>query len=83
MSLGNKEIKLSEIYCFILLLFTTCCTRIYLLLWKTKNFLRLFEILRYCVIFACCGQNAVNAARIFRKNGYFDYAFLRFLKTYN
>ena len=76
-------IKLSEIYRFILLLFTTYCARIYLLFKKIKNFLRFFKTLRFHVIFASCGQNAVNATRIFRKNGYFDYAFLRFHKMYS
>ena len=76
-------IKLSEIYRFILLLFTTYCTRIYLLFQKIKNFFRLFKILRYYVIFACCGQNAVNATQIFRQNKDFDYTFLRFHKMHN
>ena len=78
-----RPIKLIGIYRFILLLFTTYCTRIYLLFQKIKNFFRLFKILRYYVIFACCGQNAVNATQIFRQNKDFDYTFLRFLKIHN
>ena len=80
---GCCPIKLSEIYRFILLLFTTYCTRIYLLFQKIKNFLRFFKTLRFCVIFTCCGQNAVNATRIFRKACDPDYAFLRFHKMHN
>lgn len=80
---GCCPIKLSEIYRFILLLFTTYCTRIYLLFQKIKNFLRFFKTLQFHVIFASCGQSAVNATRIFWQNVDFDYAFLRFLKMHN
>lgn len=63
--LDYYPIKLSGIYRFILLFFTSCCARIYLLFQKIKNFLRFFKTLRFHVIFACCGQNAVKIQRGF------------------